>query len=43
MLVGKYRVEISLKTGLGIYDELDKRYVVRRQEIYENGKYGEKG
>ena len=33
--VGKYRVEITLKTGLDIYPALDTSYTVRRQEIYE--------
>lgn len=33
--VGKYTVNISLKTGLDIFDELNTTYTVRRQEIYE--------
>lgn len=33
--VGKYIVNITLKTGLGIYPELDTTLDVRRQEIYE--------
>lgn len=33
--VGKYRVNITLKTGMDIFPELDTEYEVRRQEIYE--------
>ena len=33
--VGKYTVDITLKTGLDICPELNKTYNVRRQEIYE--------
>lgn len=33
--VGKYTVNITLKTGLDIFDELNNTYTVRRQEIYE--------
>ena len=33
--VGKYMVDITLKTGLDIYPELNNTYHVRRQEIYE--------
>lgn len=34
--VGKYYVDITLKTGLGIYSKLDKTISVKRQEIYES-------
>lgn len=33
--VSKYYVDITLKTGLGIFPKLDKTISVRRQEIYE--------
>ena len=33
--VGKYNVEITLKTGLEISSSLDKTLMVRRKEIYE--------
>ena len=33
--VGKYNVEITLKTGLEISSSLDKTLMVRRREIYE--------
>lgn len=33
--VGKYRVDITLKTGLDIFPHLDTTFTVRRQEIYE--------
>jgi len=33
--VGKYVVDISLKTGLDICPELNTSYIIRRQEIYE--------
>ena len=36
--VGKYTVNITIKTGLGVYDFLDTTFTVRRQEIYEKGK-----
>ena len=36
--VGKYTVNITIKTGLGVYDFLDTSLTVRRQEIYEKGK-----
>lgn len=36
--VGKYVVDITLKKGLGICPELDEKFCVRRQEIYEKGK-----
>ena len=36
--VGKYIVNITFITGLGIYPELDTTIDVRRQEIYECGR-----
>jgi len=33
--VGKYNVDITLKTGLDLFPALDSTYNVRRQEIYE--------
>lgn len=36
--VGKYRVDIILKTGLDIFPHLDTTFTVRRQEIYETQK-----
>lgn len=36
--VGKYTVNITIKTGLGLYDFLDTTLTVRRQEVYEKGK-----
>ena len=33
--VGKYRVDITIKTGLDIFPHLDTNFTVRRQEIYE--------
>ena len=36
--VGKYVVNITLKTGLDIFPELNTTYDVRRQEIYERRK-----
>jgi len=33
--VGKYTVNVTLKTGLDIFPELNTTYNVRRQEIYE--------
>lgn len=36
--VGKYTVTITLRTGLGIFAELDEVLTVRRQEIYAEGK-----
>lgn len=33
--VGRYRVIFTLKTGLGIYPELNLRIECRRQEIYQ--------
>ena len=38
IIVGKYSVDITLKTGLDIYPELDTTINVRRQEIYEQKK-----
>ena len=38
IIVGKYSVDIILKTGLDIFPELNKTYNVRRQEIYEERK-----
>ena len=38
IIVGKYTVDITLKTGLDVFPELDTTYSVKRQEIYENGK-----
>jgi site-specific DNA recombinase len=35
IVVGKYVVDITLKTGLDICPELDTTFSVRRQEIYE--------
>lgn len=36
--IGRYTVNIRLKTGLDIFPELDKTYSVRREEIYAKGK-----
>ena len=36
--IGRYTVNIRLKTGLDIFPELDKTYTVRREEIYKTGK-----
>ena len=36
--VGRYTVNITLNTGLGIVPELNTTFEVRRQEIYEKGK-----
>ena len=36
--IGKYSVDITIKTGLDIYPELDKTISVRREEIYKQGK-----
>ena len=33
--VGKYNVDITLKTGLDLFPALDSTYNVKRQEIYE--------
>ena len=33
--VGKYNVDITIKTGLDIFAKLDKTFEVRRKEIYE--------
>lgn len=33
--VGKYRIQITLKTGLDRWPELDSTFYVRRQELYE--------
>lgn len=33
--VGKYSVDFKLKTGLGVYPELDTAVSVKRQEVYE--------
>lgn len=38
IVVGKYSVDITIKTGLDIYPELDTTINVRRQEIYEQKK-----
>ena len=38
IVVGKYTVIFTLKTGLDIYPSLDTSITVRRQEIYEYGK-----
>lgn len=35
IVVGKYFVDITLKTGLEIFAKLDKTFVVSRKEIYE--------
>lgn len=36
--VGRYTVSITLKTGLGIFEDLDTTIEVKRKEIYERGK-----
>ncbi|MBQ9747020.1 MAG: hypothetical protein IJW21_09405, partial [Clostridia bacterium] len=36
--VGRYTVDITLKTGLDICKALDSKYSVRRQEVYEGKK-----
>ena len=36
--VGRYNVDITLKTGLDIFPHLDTTFTVRRQEIYETQK-----
>lgn len=36
--IGKYIVEITLKTGLDVFPSLNTTRTVRRQEIYESGK-----
>lgn len=36
--VGRYMVDITLKTGLDVCPELDTTYSVKRQEIYEEKK-----
>ena len=33
--VGKYTVDVTLKTGLDVYPELNNTYHIRRQEVYE--------
>ena len=38
IVIGKYSVDITLKTGLDVYPELNNCYTVRRQEVYEYGK-----
>lgn len=35
IVVGKYCVEITLKTGMGIFPSLDTSVQIKRQEIYE--------
>ena len=37
IVVGKYTVSFTLKTGLDIFSTLDTTFHVRRQEIYEKG------
>ena len=37
IVVGKYTVSFTLKTGLDIFPTLDTTFHVRRQEIYEKG------
>ncbi|MBE6912547.1 MAG: hypothetical protein E7473_08485 [Ruminococcaceae bacterium] len=36
--IGRYTVNIRLKTGLDIFPALDNTYSVRREEIYKQGK-----
>ncbi len=38
IIVGRYTVDITIKTGLDISSELDTTYHVKRQEIYEERK-----
>lgn len=38
IIVGKYIVDITLKTGLDIFPQLDTTYNIRRQEIYAERK-----
>lgn len=38
--VGKYVVDITLKTGLDICSDLNTTYNIRRQEIYEKRRVG---
>jgi len=33
--VGRYSVDITINTGLGIFPELNKTLTIRRQEIYK--------
>lgn len=40
IVIGRYTVSVTLKTGLDIFPELDKSFDVRRQEIYEQKKTG---
>ncbi len=35
IVVGKYRVEVTLRTGLDIFNDLDTTLSIRRQDIYE--------
>jgi len=37
--VGRYFVDITIKTGLDIFDELDSRCIVRREAIYNAKRY----
>lgn len=32
--VGRFLVKVTLKNGMGIYPELNQKYLIRRQEIY---------
>ena len=36
IVVGRYAVSIALKTGLGLFPELDTVAEARRQEIYQH-------
>ena len=36
--VGRYRISITIKTGLDIFPKLDTTLTVSRKEIYEQGK-----
>lgn len=36
--VGRYMVNVRLKTGLDIYKDLDRTFSIRREEIYRRGK-----
>lgn len=38
VVVGRYRVELTVKTGLGLDSELDSTMVVRREDVYRTHK-----
>ena len=38
IIVGRYMVDITIKTGIDVFPELDSTYSIKRQVIYEERK-----